>query len=157
MIRIINNQRYVKLSAREQRRTLERVLALAGYPNWDLGVLFTGNTKIRGLNRQYRNKDKPTDILSFPFYTVTTPNQLPTPRDGEEQYLGDIVISIPYVQAYCRDERIPLLQHLPRLYTHGICHLLGYDHETDPDYHRMALVENNILKRFWEERKNDKV
>ncbi|KAJ1954128.1 hypothetical protein IWQ62_005833 [Dispira parvispora] len=90
MIRIINNQRYAKISAREQRRTLERVLALAGYPKWDLGVLFTGNTKIRGLNRQYRNKDKPTDILSFPFYTVATPSQLPTPRDDEERYLGDI-------------------------------------------------------------------
>ncbi|KAJ1909368.1 hypothetical protein IWQ60_011216, partial [Tieghemiomyces parasiticus] len=69
MIRIVNGQRLVRISAREQRASVGRVLTLAGFKDWDLGLMFTGDRKIRQLNRTYRGKDKATDILSFPFHT----------------------------------------------------------------------------------------
>ncbi|GLD98523.1 hypothetical protein PINS_up007220 [Pythium insidiosum] len=118
----------------------------------DIGVMLTTNEHIRKLNNQYRKKDKPTDILSFPFHKITEPGRFPSVRFKDERYLGDIYISLPYVQSQCEDpdneDVTSLKERMPVLLAHGICHLLGYDHETDEDYEHMTKAEEYILERF---------
>ncbi|DBA00856.1 TPA: LOW QUALITY PROTEIN: hypothetical protein N0F65_008499 [Lagenidium giganteum] len=115
---------------------------------WDIGVMLTTNDHIHKLNKGYRKKDKPTDILSFPFHKIRVPGRFPRVTSSDERYLGDIYISIPYVQSQCEVEDFTLEERMPVLLAHGICHLLGYDHERDEDFARMSKAEEYILDRY---------
>lgn len=115
---------------------------------WDIGVLLTTDEHIRQLNKRYRKKDKPTDILSFPFHKITVPGRLPPVRSSEQRYLGDMFISLPYVVRQCDELQISLDERMPILFAHGICHLLGYDHERDDDYEQMVKAEEFILSNY---------
>ncbi|ETW08402.1 YbeY/UPF0054 family metalloprotein, variant 2 [Aphanomyces invadans] len=74
------------------------------------GLLLTDDKHIQFMNKKYRNKDKPTDILSFPNYTIQTPGVLPDARTQEGRYLGDMFLSLPYIEAYCRNNGRALLR-----------------------------------------------
>ncbi|ETI54446.1 YbeY/UPF0054 family metalloprotein [Phytophthora nicotianae P1569] len=119
---------------------------------WDVGVMLTTDKHVQKLNRKFRKKDKPTDILSFPFHKVRAPGRFPRVKLREERYLGDIYISPAYVQRQCEDPQLEeittLEERLPVLMAHGLCHLMGYDHELDDDYERMQKAENYILNRY---------
>ncbi|KAJ1664900.1 hypothetical protein IW140_003719 [Coemansia sp. RSA 1813] len=129
---------------------MERLMACSGYSDWDIGVHFVDNQRIRHLNRQYRHKDKPTDILSFPFYHIQRPElDLPKTPTEDERNLGDMFLAIPYILHQCRAENDLLHTHLPVLFTHGICHLMGYDHESDTDYVAMRKREFQILNKYY--------
>ncbi|KAF4031521.1 hypothetical protein GN244_ATG16617 [Phytophthora infestans] len=134
-----------------QVQAMVRCLNCPGGP-WDVGVMLTTDTHVQKLNRRFRKKDKPTDILSFPFHKVRAPGRFPRIRAREERYLGDIYISPAYVQRQCEDPQLEeittLEERLPVLMAHGLCHLLGYDHEMDDDYERMQGAENYILNRY---------
>ncbi len=85
-----------------------------GFEDRELSVLLTGNQEIRELNREYRGKDKPTDVLSFPM---------------EDPYmLGDIVISVEKAASQAAEFGCTLDEEAGRLVVHGVLHLLGYDH-----------------------------
>ncbi|OQS02853.1 hypothetical protein THRCLA_04814 [Thraustotheca clavata] len=115
---------------------------------WDAGLLLTTNKHIQYLNRTCRKKDKPTDILSFPNYKITLPGVLPDVQNEEERYLGDMFISIPYVQSFCKHNDTTLDERMPILLAHGLCHLLGYDHEVDKEYQVMQEKENELLAMY---------
>ncbi|CEG42182.1 upf0054 family metalloprotein [Plasmopara halstedii] len=119
---------------------------------WDVGVMLTTEDHVRKLNRRFCKMDKSTDILSFPFHQVRKPGRFPRVNLKEERYLGDIYISPTYVQRQCEDplldEIVTLEERLPVLMAHGLCHLLGYDHERDDDYELMKKAENYILHRY---------
>jgi probable rRNA maturation factor len=83
----------------------------------EVSVLFCGDRKIRSLNRRYRGKDRPTDVLAFPAESGGL--------------LGDIVISLPYASRRARRLGEPPAKEVGRLLLHGLLHLRGYDHETD--------------------------
>ncbi|KAF1315732.1 Ybey/upf0054 family metalloprotein, partial [Globisporangium splendens] len=145
---------YPTLSVRvldAQVKAMVRSIQCPGGP-WDVGVMLTSDKHIQQLNRKYRDKDKPTDILSFPFHKITKPGRFPRVSSREERYLGDIYISPAYVQQQCvngeLDEDTTLEQRMPILLAHGICHLMGYDHEKDDDFERMQKAEAYILKRY---------
>jgi len=72
---------------------------------------------MRSLNRTWRRKDRPTDVLSFP--------------SGERDFLGDLVIDVPYARRQARRRGHALRREVQILLAHGLLHLLGYDHETD--------------------------
>ncbi|KAG7385483.1 hypothetical protein PHYPSEUDO_001433 [Phytophthora pseudosyringae] len=139
----------VKLQAQVQ--AMVHCLKCPGGP-WDVGVMLTTDEHVQKLNRRFRKKDKPTDILSFPFRKVRAPGRFPRVRNKEERYLGDIYISPAYVRRQCEDPQLEevttLEERLPVLMAHGLCHLMGYDHERDDDYERMQKVENSILSRY---------
>ncbi|CAG8522038.1 5141_t:CDS:2 [Ambispora gerdemannii] len=151
-----NTQRFLPIP-KTLKRDLEKLLTLARFPDWDLGVHLAGNRYIRHLNNRYRNKAKPTDILSFPFTTVfsvfffnaLSPGILPHPETPDFRNLGDLVISVEYVKHWCKKHDQKFQKRLPVLCVHGICHLLGYDHETDVEWEEMKLREEEILDRFW--------
>ena len=74
---------------------------------------------------------------------IHTPGILPPSRSKD---LGQIVISLPFVKKSCEKDAIALDAHIPVLLAHGICHLLGYDHENDADYRIMKGEEERILR-----------
>ena len=103
---------------------IHRLLAAVGEDDASLSVSFVRDPKIRELNRTYRDKDKPTDVLSFPLYEAGDAG------DGEtERLLGDIVISVDTALRQAAEYDATLDREVQRLLIHGILHLLGHDHE----------------------------
>ncbi|KAF9425626.1 hypothetical protein BGZ94_007374 [Podila epigama] len=149
MILVKNSQKVVNVSKKAVKIQLNLLLSAAGYRKWDIGVCLTGDRTIRKLNAQYRGKDKATDILSFPFAEPIAPGVLPKPRSNDDKNLGDIFISMRYVENWCKENNVALEDRLSVLYAHGICHLLGYDHETEADYKVVSKystsLENNLF------------
>jgi probable rRNA maturation factor len=117
-------------------RLLRDVLAGEGRATSTVGLLLTGDDDLRRLNRDFRGKDRPTDVLSFP----ADPDD---PDTGD--YLGDIAVSLERA-----DEQAPrfsgsLEEELARLIVHGVLHLVGYDHHTPADGRRMKARERRYL------------
>jgi probable rRNA maturation factor len=83
-----------------------------------MSVVLAGDRLVRRLNREYRGRDRSTDVLAFP-------------GAGGREGLGDVVISVPMAERNARREGHTLLQELDILALHGLLHLLGYDHERD--------------------------
>ncbi|MGU3399384.1 rRNA maturation RNase YbeY [Brucellaceae bacterium D45D] len=104
----------------------------------ELSVVFTDDASIKLLNAQWRDKDKATNVLSFPAFPVKAGSQ-PGPM------LGDIVIAYETVEREAADEGKPVNNHLTHLVVHGFLHLLGYDHETDAEAEEMERREREIL------------
>ena len=106
----------------------------------ELSIVFTDDAHIRALNGTWRQKDKATNVLSFP----GTP--LGTSRFGP--VLGDIVIAEETVRAEAADEGIAFEDHLTHLLVHGLLHLFGHDHMEDEEADRMEALETAILGRL---------
>jgi probable rRNA maturation factor len=93
------------------------------------------------LNSQFRERDKPTNVLSF--------SADPLPFEGAEMLLGDIVICAEVVAAEAHEQAKTMLDHLAHMVVHGMLHLYGYDHERDTQsMHEMESLEREILGRF---------
>jgi probable rRNA maturation factor len=108
----------------------------------ELSLVFTDDAHIRELNAEWRRKDKPTNVLSFPAFP---------PEKGRTRLppmLGDIVLAFETVQREAALEEKPFDHHLSHLLVHGLLHLLGYDHETDGEAQEMEALERRILARL---------
>lgn len=99
----------------------------------ELSVTFTNNEGIRALNRDYRAKDAPTDVLSFPMYSMKDGD---VPESGETVTLGDIVLSLEKAAEQAELIGNSFLREVSFLTVHSVLHLLGYDHETSPEDER---------------------
>ena len=95
----------------------------------EVSLLLTNDDEIQALNRDWRGKDKPTDVLSFPADPVDAP------------FLGDIAISLGVTQKDAAARKIALDQHLSHLLIHGYLHLLGHDHKDDTEAAEMESLE----------------
>lgn len=104
----------------------------------ELSMLFTNNAHIQEINAQWRNKDKPTNVLSFPAFALS-PGQKPGPL------LGDIALAYETIKDEAQTEEKPFDHHLTHLIIHGLLHLLGYDHETEKQAEEMEALERKIL------------
>ncbi|MBB2971932.1 rRNA maturation RNase YbeY [Mesorhizobium sp. RMAD-H1] len=104
----------------------------------ELSIVFTDDASIRQLNAEWRGKDKPTNVLSFPAFPVKA-GECPGPM------LGDIVIARETVEREAALEMKPFDHHLTHLMVHGFLHLLGYDHEDDEEAEEMEGWERRIL------------
>jgi len=102
----------------------------------ELSVTLTSDRAIRTLNRRWRGKDKPTNVLSFP---------APAQRRGAPRHLGDVVIAYETVASEAAAEGKAFGHHLAHLAVHGFLHLLGYDHESDRQAEAMERRERRIL------------
>ncbi len=146
MITIKNTQRSIILNTAELKSVARKMLFLAGYEDFDLGIWLTTNTTIRRYNKQYRNKDKFTDILSFPYHPNLSPGQKIKPSCPEDENLGDLIISLEYVKKDASNWDQTFKERMHTLLAHGIAHLLGYDHQSDKDYALMSKLEKKLLK-----------
>ncbi|HSN23074.1 MAG TPA: rRNA maturation RNase YbeY [Methylomicrobium sp.] len=97
------------------------------------------------LNFHYRQKQGPTNVLSFPF---EWPESLDVAEGGDTTLLGDLVICAPVVEKEALSQHKPLLHHWAHMIVHGLLHLLGYDHIEEKDAEEMETKEIAILKKL---------
>jgi probable rRNA maturation factor len=110
--------------------------------NWDTSVLFCDNNFIQELNHRFRNKDEPTDILSFPLGETISEN-------GEKHYAsGDIIISLETLYSNCKTFDTSEDEEVRRLLIHGVLHLKGYDHATNEPEEEMLSLQEKILAKI---------
>jgi probable rRNA maturation factor len=111
----------------------------------EVSVRFTGDDQVQALNADYRGKDKPTNVLSFPMLEANLLGPLAEAAGGEV-LLGDIVIARGICVAEARDKQISIADHAAHLVVHGTLHLLGYDHERrESEAEDMERVEREAL------------
>lgn len=114
-----------------------------------LSLLLTDNATIQTVNRDYRNKDKPTDVISFAYLEVEEVIDAPV------ETLGDIVISLERVEEQAEEYGHSFQRELFYVLTHGILHLLGYDHLDEEDKKKMRAKEEEILSKHGYTRSNN--
>jgi probable rRNA maturation factor len=111
----------------------------------EVSVKFTHDDEVKALNAAYRNKEKPTNVLSFPMFEAELLDQI-VEADSGEVLLGDIVLAHGICAAEAGEKRVAVETHATHLVVHGTLHLLGYDHETgDEDAEAMEEVEREAL------------
>ena len=175
------------LTARLPEQVAERTLQAAGIDGpegalqpYNLSLVITGDDEIQALNRQYRQQDKPTDVLSFPLLdrplVVAPTDQLWPPSEGEQgedggseevkgsearpkfitptelsTNLGDIVISWPTTARQAALAGHQPVYELLYLLSHGILHLVGYDDQSEAGYEAMVRIQETVMRQVaWE-------
>lgn len=146
MITIKNSQRSITVNSNVIKKKARLILTELGYADFDLGIWLTTNSTIRRYNKQYRYKDKATDVLSFPFHPELKAGEKIVAHTPDDKNLGDLIISLEYVQKDAHNWDHSFAQHLDFMLVHGICHLLGYDHIEDADYEVMKAQESKLLE-----------
>ncbi len=135
------------------RRAAASAIAESAFPQLgtsersvELGVRLTGDAEVRALNAEWRGKDKPTNVLSFP---MAEADELKSADIvGPELMLGDIVLARGVCAAEAADKAIPVEQHAAHLIVHGTLHLLGHDHHDEDQAADMESREVRALARL---------
>lgn len=99
-------------------------------PRLSASLLYADDAEVQALNREWRGKDKPTNVLSFPM--LEREDLLALPADGPPELLGDIALALETCMREASEKSVPLEHHAAHLIVHGLLHLAGYDHETSP-------------------------
>ena len=107
---------------------------------FSLSILLTGNSKMKYLNKKFRNKNKKTDVLSFPNLSTVDLKK----KTNTEIYLGDIALSYEIINRRSKNSNFGV--EFDKTWIHGYLHLLGYDHKKVKDYKVMKRIEDNMLK-----------
>lgn len=110
----------------------------------EVSVKFTGDSEVQALNAAYRNRNQPTNVLSFPMQDAELLRPLASADNGEI-LLGDVVLAHGVCASEAADRRISLEEHAAHLVAHGVLHLLGYDHDYDVRADEMETVEREAL------------
>ena len=100
----------------------------------DLNIIFVNDQYIQELNKAYRDKDKPTDVLSFAY--------------SEAGLIGEVYISVATAERQAKERGHALVDELNKLIVHGILHVHGFDHEEDEDYRKMFAIEKEVLGKI---------
>ena len=135
------------------RRAAEAAIAESAFPQLatgdrpvELSVRLTGDNQVRELNAEWRGKDRPTNVLSFPL--AETRDLQDANVAGLELLLGDIVLAHGVCKAEAAEKRLTVEQHATHLIVHGTLHLLGYDHLADDQAADMEAREVRALDRL---------
>ncbi|KAB7708733.1 rRNA maturation RNase YbeY [Bacillus aerolatus] len=114
----------------------------------EVSVTFTDNERIREINREYRQKDEPTDVISFALEEMDGEEIEISGADDLPRVLGDIVISVPRAKEQAEEYGHTFERELGFLAVHGLLHLLGYDHMTEEEEKEMFQRQKEILDEF---------
>ena len=109
-----------------------------------LSISLSTNAEVQILNAQWRGKDKPTNVLSFPMLEVSELDALANTDDGEV-LLGDLILAFETCETEAADKAIPIADHVAHLIVHGTLHLLGLDHIDDTQAEHMEALEVKAL------------
>lgn len=112
-------------------------------PEQEISLVFTTDEQIARLNREYRNKTEPTDVLSFAFSETED-----WPADQNEDLLGEVFISTQMIGENAAYFQVDEEEELKRLIVHGFLHVLGHDHQTNNEEEPMIGKQEEILKRL---------
>lgn len=116
-------------------------------PRLSASLLFTSDEEVHALNREWRERDKPTNVLSFPM--LSRDELLELAPDGPPVMLGDLALAYETCAREAEAKSVPLDHHATHLIVHGLLHLAGYDHETsDEDADKMEALEVEILAKM---------
>jgi probable rRNA maturation factor len=133
-------------------RAASAALAQSPYAEWaasptmiEIAVRLTSDEEVQTLNRQYRHKDKPTNVLSFPMIQPDLLDTVTQNSDDGEVILGDIVLALETCEAEAREREISVADHATHLIVHGTLHLLGFDHQGDAEAEAMEDMERAAL------------
>lgn len=110
-----------------------------------LSITLSNEEYIHKINKETRNVDKPTDVLSFPMFEK---NEIPKTKTGIPDVLGDIIICIPIVKKQAIQYEHSFKRELAYMLVHGFYHLIGYDHIEEKDQQKMREKEENILSKL---------
>ena len=102
-------------------------------------ILLTNSINMKKLNKKFRNKNKPTDVLSFPFYSS---NNLKIIKQ-KKLYIGDVAVSYEIINS--RSNKNNFFLEFDKVWIHGLLHLIGYNHIKNKDYFKMNKIEKRIL------------
>jgi probable rRNA maturation factor len=131
---LLNPNRYPEAAARRLRPWLQALVAELA-PAASFAARFAGDRELRRVNRHFRGKDRPTDVLSFP-----------GARGPDGWHLGDVLISVPAARRQAAAAGHSAEREVKLLLLHGLLHCLGYDHETDCG--TMARRERRLRRRW---------
>ena len=132
MIEVVNRQRSKNVDTEAWSNFAGKALEAIGKHGLSATIAFVSDKNIHKLNKQFRNVDKATDVLSFPA--------------GEETNLGDIAISVETAAAQAKENGLSFETEIAQLILHGLLHLCGYDHETDNG--EMNRLELRLRKKL---------
>lgn len=147
---LINNIQKKRDLTEEELKTLEGVLQFGlelHQRDCELGMILVDNEYIQDLNLRYRGIDQPTDVLSFAMNEGMTDSP-PFELEGEPVLLGDVYISVERAMEQAESYGHSFTRELCYLGTHGLLHLLGYDHQKSEEAEKMRSEEEKILKEF---------
>jgi len=135
------------------RNAAEAAIAESAFPQLamskrpvEISVLMTGDEKVRELNAEYRQKDRPTNVLSFPMSDAEELRD--TNVVGPELLLGDIILARGVCEVEAAEKGVTVEDHATHLIVHGTLHLLGYDHDGDDEASDMEAREIRALQRL---------
>lgn len=136
----------------EQQKELEQLLLLAAKmedvpSEAELSLTFVDNERIQEINREYRDKDRPTDVISFAMEEMGE-GEMEIIGENMPVVLGDIIISIPKTYEQAEEYGHSFMRELGFLTVHGFLHLLGYDHETVEEEKEMFDRQKEILEAY---------
>jgi probable rRNA maturation factor len=134
------------LAARAAEAADAVALELAN-PRLSTSVLFTSDAEVHALNREWRERDKPTNVLSFPM--LTREELLTLPLDGPPELLGDIALAYETCAREAKEKGVSLEHHAAHLIIHGLLHLAGFDHvHSDEQAEAMEALEITALAKL---------
>jgi probable rRNA maturation factor len=145
-LNIFNEKKYpltgLKVKLNKITRLVEKNTELDKNKNWVLDLFLINEKESQKLNKQYRQKDYPTDVLAFPFYYLYQKEL------NNCDNLGDIFICYPVVQKQAKEYQHSFDYEFCFLFTHGMLHLLGYDHEVPKEKKTMFGLQDLILNEI---------
>ncbi|MCQ6273639.1 rRNA maturation RNase YbeY [Bacillus sp. V3B] len=136
----------------QELNTIEKLLFFAAEKekveaNSELSVTFVTNDRIQEINREYREKDKPTDVISFAMEELGE-GEIPLTGVDLPRVLGDVIISLAKAREQADDYGHSFIRELGFLAVHGFLHLLGYDHENEEEEKIMFSRQKDLLDEF---------
>jgi probable rRNA maturation factor len=139
---ILKNKTRYKIDLRKLQECVLHLLKELSLPQAQLDITFVNDPTIRRLNKKFLNKDRPTDVLSFPLYEAHEARKI------GKGFLGDVVISIPMALRQAKTRSVSLMEEILFLMIHATLHLLGYDHERSKrEAQVMQRLERKLIKR----------
>ena len=133
--KIVNPKKYFS----KKLKKISKVVKYFNDKNLTFTILLTNSLKIKKLNKKFRKLNKPTDVLSFPFFSK---KHLKSIKE-KKIYIGDIAVSYEIINS--RSKKNSFLLEFDKVWIHGLLHLVGYDHVKNKDYFKMNRIEKRIL------------
>jgi len=133
--KIKNPKKYFK----NKLKKISKILKFLNGKNITFTILLTNSINMKKLNKKFRNKNKATDVLSFPFFTLNSLKLI----KKKSFYIGDIATSFEIVNSYSKNNNFNL--EFDKLWVHGLLHLLGFSHKNNNNYFKMNKIEKKIL------------
>ena len=146
MILIRNRLRALSSLNTYTKQVVQVMLAQLSYETFDISITLTTNATIKKYNATYREKNKSTDILSFPYHPNLKAGDRILVTSDDDKTIGDIIISVERTLSDAKKYGLSFEQRFDILLAHGIAHLLGHDHITDEEFAIMQVVEKQLLR-----------